>query len=117
MWLNYILSTFLFIAPSPPQALRVDFINATTLSVVWDSPLAPNGIILNYALRGDSVESSVGITRESTDTRETFVGLAPATRYTVIVRGITSVGVGESANLIVTTLPCEFLWLYRCIKL
>ena len=84
--------------------------------MVWDPPLAPNGIILNYALRVDSVESSVGITKESTDTSETFVGLAPATRYTVIVRGITSGLVGEPANLIVTTLPCKFS-LLTCILL
>ena len=80
--------------------------------MVWDPPLAPNGIILNYTLRLYSAESSLVITTVSADTREIFVGLAPATRYTVIVRGITSVGVGEPANLIVTTLPCELLRLY-----
>ena len=80
--------------------------------MVWDPPLAPNGIILNYTLRLYSAESSLVITTVSADTREIFVGLAPATRYTVIVSGITSVGVGEPANLIVTTLPCELLRLY-----
>ncbi len=44
------LYVYLPIVPSQPQALTVTFINATTVSVVWEPPLSPNGIILNYTI-------------------------------------------------------------------
>ena len=109
--LNSTLSFLLFpTAPSEPQALNVSFMNATTVSVAWEPPLFPNGIISNYTLKINVQSSEVPrfTTRASSDTSETFGGLEPATGYLVTVRGINSAGVGEALSLVVTTLPCEW---------
>ena len=84
--------------------------NATIVSVVWEPPLYPNGIIWNYTLTINVQSSEVPwfTTRASSDTSETFEGLEPATGYLVTVRGINSAGVGEALSLVVTTLPCEW---------
>ena len=105
--LKYCVLILLNIAPSQPQALRAVFINATTVSVVWDPPLFPNGIILNYTIDVQASGFLPFITRVSADTSETLGGLDPATTHTVTVRGTTSAGTGEAASLVVTTLPCE----------
>ena len=104
-------------APSQPQALRVTFINATTVSVVWEPPLSPNGIILNYTIdiALHVPESLPFITSISADTSETLGGLEPATTYTVAVRGMTSAGIGDAATVIVTTLPCECYQQSACL--
>ena len=101
-------------APSQPETLTITFINATTVSVVWEPPLSPNGIILNYTvdIALHVPESLPFITSISADTNETLGGLEPATTYTVVVRGMTDAGTGEAATgeaatVIVTTLPCE----------
>ena len=111
-WLTVVLRYCVLIlpniAPSQPQALRAVFINATTVSVVWDPPLFPNGIILNYTIDVQASGSAPFITRVSADTSETLGGLDPATTYTVTVRGLTSGGLGEPASLVVTTPPCEW---------
>ena len=86
--------------------------SATTVSVVWEPPLSPNGIILNYTI--DMVpqirKSPSYIESVSADTNETVEGLEPATTYQVAIAGVTSAGIGKAATLIVTTLPCE--WQY-----
>ena len=96
-------------APSQPQALRVTFMNATTVSVVWEPPLFPNGIILNYTVDivPQNPRSLPYITSVSADTSETVGGLEPATTYQLTVAGTTSAGTGKAATVIVTTLPCE----------
>ena len=110
--------SYLPIAPSQPEALEVTFINATTVSVVWEPPLSPNGIILNYTIdiALHVLESLPFITSISADTSETLGGLEPATTYLVTVRGMTSAGIGDAATVIVTTLPCEYHWpASRCL--
>ena len=102
------LYVYLPIVPSQPQALRVTFINATTVSVVWEPPLSPNGIILNYTIDIAPEPSGTLPMIISADTNETLGGLEPATTYTVAVRGMTSAGNGEAANFVVTTLPGEW---------
>ena len=104
--------SYLPIAPSQPEALTITFINATTVSVVWEPPLYPNGIILNYTIdiALHVPESLPFITSISADTNDTLGGLEPATTYTVAVRGMTAAGTGEAATVIVTTLPCEYHW-------
>ena len=102
------LFSFLSIAPSQPQALRTDFINATALSVLWEPSLSPNGIILNYTVELQISGSPPFRSRASASTSEEFGGLSPATMYTVTVSGVTKGGIGEVASLSVTTAPCEW---------
>ena len=94
-------------APSQPQALKAQFINATVLSVVWEPTLTPNGVVLSYMVVIQTSHFPPLITRVSADTSEEFGGLDPATMYVVTVRGMTSGGTGEAAFLTVTTLPCK----------
>ena len=95
-------------APSQPQSLMTDSINATAVLVVWDPPLIPNGEILNYTVDIQISGSSPFTSRVSADTTEEFGGLSPATMYVVTVRGMTSGGTGEAISLAVTTPPCEW---------
>ena len=104
------LFSLLSTAPSQPQSLMTDSINATAVLVVWDPPLIPNGI-LNYTVDIQLSGSSPFISRVSrvlADTTEEFGGLSPATMYVVTVRGMTSGGTGEAISLTVTTPPCEW---------
>ena len=101
------LFSILSTAPSQPQSLMTDSINATAVSVVWDPPLIPNGN-LNYTVDIQISGSSPFTARVSVDTTEEFGGLSPATMYVVTVRGMTSGGTGEAISLAVTTRPCEW---------
>ena len=103
-----VLFSFLSTAPSQPQALRTDFINATVLSVLWEPSLNPNGIILNYTVELQISGSPPFRSRASANTSEDFEGLSPATMYTVTVSGVTKGGIGEAASLSVTTAPREW---------
>ena len=94
-------------APSQPEALRVIFINATTVSVAWEPPLSPNGIILSYTVAVQNLITNEIMISVSPNTDETFEGLEPATTHLVTVQGVTSAGFGGIAGLIVTTPPCE----------
>ena len=86
--------------------------------MVWGPPSIPNGIILNYTVEVQISGSPPFISRMSADTTEALTGLDPATTYLVAVRGMTSGGTGEAALLTVTTLPCEWQYLfYTCILL
>ena len=104
------LFSLLSTAPSQPQSLMTDSINATAVLVVWDPPLIPNGEILSYTvdIQISGSSPSTSIARVSADTTEEFGGLSPATMYVVTVRGMTSGGTGEAISLAVTTPPCEW---------
>ena len=68
----------------------------TVISISWNPPAIPNGIIIVYEIRYRESTStgSYNITN-TTNTEYSIVGLIPNTSYTIGVRAYTSIGPGE----------------------
>ena len=68
----------------------------TYISILWNPPTIPNGIIRVYEIRyrGYTSTGPYNITN-TTNTNYSIVGLIPNTSYTIGVRAYTSIGPGE----------------------
>uniref|UniRef100_A0A1X7UVJ7 Uncharacterized protein n=1 Tax=Amphimedon queenslandica TaxID=400682 RepID=A0A1X7UVJ7_AMPQE len=72
--------------------------NATLekISISWNSPTIPNGIITVYVIRyRESTSTGPYNITNTTNTHYIIVGLIPNTSYTIGVRAYTSIGPGE----------------------
>ena len=67
----------------------------------WDPPANPNGQILFYQVRVDSMELPV----ESNRSEYTVSGLGPDQPYLLTVSAVNSAGLGEPANCTTKTHP------------
>ena len=95
-------------APSPPETLQPLSISARNITVTWDLPLNPNGIISFYQIELMSEDGSI-TQQNSTQTVAVFTSLSPSAPYSIKVQGFT-VEFGEfSPVLMVSTLAGERL--------
>ena len=78
----------------------------TAISISWNPPTVPNGIITVYEIRYTKSTSThpYNITN-TTNTQYSIVGLIPNTSYTIGVRAYTSIGPGEWTHKEYTTIP------------
>ena len=110
------------LAPSAP--FNVSLTNATTNSVTveWNKPVYPNGIIHFFIV--SLSDGDIMFTSNTTDQRATFSNLSPVWMYTVIVSAYTNT-LGNSSSITVwtlgglSTLSCTyvrilFTWLHTC---
>ena len=68
----------------------------TEISISWNPPTAPNGIITVYEIRyRESTSTGPYNITNTTNTQYSIVGLIPNTSYTIGVRAYTSIGPGE----------------------
>ena len=74
-------------------------VGISTISISWDVPSIPNGIITVYEIRYTNGSG----TYNTTNTQYTIEGLLPNTLYTIEVRAYTSAGAGEWRSIDVTT--------------
>ena len=76
------------------------------ISITWNQPSIPNGIIIMYDIRyGESDNSDLFIyVNGITDTQHIIDGLIPNTSYTVGLRAYTIVHPGEWIEIQVSTL-------------
>jgi len=98
-------------APSMPINVIISTINATAISVRWDEPAVPNGIIQYYIISISSV-----IFRNHTNLLNLtveFNGLTPNTNYTFNISAIT-VEPGNAASLSFTTPSCKCVIVLMC---
>ena len=66
------------------------------ISITWNQPSIPNGIIIMYDIRyRESANSDSFIFVNTTNTQRIIDGLIPNTSYTVGVRAYTIAGPGE----------------------
>ena len=66
------------------------------ISISWDLPTIPNGIIRVYEIRyRESTSTDPYNITNTTKTEYSIVGLIPNTSYTIGVRAYTSIGPGE----------------------
>ena len=93
-------------APSPPERLQPLSISARNITVTWDLPLNPNGIISFYQIELMSEDGS--ITQQNiTQMVAVFTSLSPGAPYSIKVQAFT-VEFGEFGPvLMVSTLVGE----------
>ncbi|KAK3880687.1 hypothetical protein Pcinc_014844 [Petrolisthes cinctipes] len=84
--------------PGPPQNLNV--MGSTTpesITVKWDPPSSPNGVISYYSLTWNPDDPSDNVI--TNDTTYTLTDLLPCTIYTISVSAATSKGSGDPSNI------------------
>ena len=84
----------------------------TYISISWNPPTIPNGIITVYEIRyRESTSTGPYNITNTTNTQYSIVGLIPNTSYTIGVRAYTSIGPGEWTDREYTTIPiCKELY-------
>ena len=66
------------------------------ITIVWNPPTIPNGIITVYEIRyRESTSTGPYNITNTTNTQYSIAGLIPNTSYTIGVRAYTSIGPGE----------------------
>ena len=93
-------------APSTPLNIVVLPINATAVSVLWDEPATPNGIILYYTI---VISSNPVVILNHTNLINLILeiyGLTHNTNYTININAVT-VEPGDVASLSFTTPSCK----------
>ena len=76
----------------------------TKISISWNPPTIPNGIITVYEIRyKESTSTGPYNITNTTNTQYSIVGLIPNTSYTIGVRAYTSIGPGEWTDREYTT--------------
>ncbi|KAL5477471.1 hypothetical protein EMCRGX_G024272 [Ephydatia muelleri] len=93
-------------APSPPLNVRTQDVASTSITVTWEPPQYPNGVLLGYEVcytsNGDS-PSAVNV--ENTSTAWKLTDMKPWTMYSISVRAKTVAGFGEkSIPVMISTL-------------
>ncbi|KAM4873011.1 ephrin type-A receptor 8 isoform 1-T1 [Thomomys bottae] len=84
-------------APSQVVVIRQERAGQTSVSLLWQEPEQPNGIILEYEVKyyEKDKEMQSYSTLKAVTTRATVSGLKPGTRYVFQVRARTSAGCGR----------------------
>ncbi|XP_068934374.1 ephrin type-A receptor 8 [Petaurus breviceps papuanus] len=84
-------------APSQVVAIRQERAGQTSVTLLWQEPAQPNGIILEYEIKyyEKDKEMQSYSTLKATTTRATVSGLKPGTHYVFQVRARTSAGCGR----------------------
>ena len=99
---NYIM--LFFPAPTgPPTSVRSEIISATSIKILWDSPLPSdsNGVITMYTVCfGDQGQTCTETVVNASPTLEyIYTSLVPETTYVFQVRAHTGVGPGPYSVL------------------
>ncbi|XP_036888806.1 ephrin type-A receptor 8 [Sturnira hondurensis] len=84
-------------APSQVVVIRQEWAGQTSVSLLWQEPEQPNGIILEYEIKyyEKDKEMQSYSTLKAVTTKATVSGLKPGTRYVFQVRARTSAGCGR----------------------
>uniref|UniRef100_A0A1X7SR16 Fibronectin type-III domain-containing protein n=1 Tax=Amphimedon queenslandica TaxID=400682 RepID=A0A1X7SR16_AMPQE len=90
--------------PSAINGLMMNDFSPYSLSMVWNPPTMPNGIITVYEIRyRESTSTGRYNITNTTNTYYSIVGLTPNTSYTIGVRVYTSIGPGEWTEMTAKT--------------
>ena len=91
-------------APSPPERLQPLTISARNITVTWDPPLNPNGIISIYQIELMSEDGNI-TQQNTTQAVAVFTGLTPSAPYSIKVQAFTVEFGDFGPVLMVSTLP------------
>ena len=97
-----VLCLFILV-PSSPTNLRITQLLPTGVSITWNEPNTPNGMIFMYSVQCEHPSSPL---LNTSILRYDCQGLEPGRQYTISVTAYTGAGPGEAATFNVTT-PCE----------
>uniref|UniRef100_A0A7M4FAY0 receptor protein-tyrosine kinase n=1 Tax=Crocodylus porosus TaxID=8502 RepID=A0A7M4FAY0_CROPO len=87
-------------APSQVMMIRQESTGQNSVTLLWQEPDQPNGIILEYEIKYYEKEMQSYSTLKSKGTSATVSGLKPATRYIFQVRARTSAGCGRFSQIV-----------------
>uniref|UniRef100_A0A1X7TGV5 Uncharacterized protein n=1 Tax=Amphimedon queenslandica TaxID=400682 RepID=A0A1X7TGV5_AMPQE len=88
------------------------------ITIVWNPPTIPNGIITVYEIRyRESTSTGPYSVTNTTDTLYSIQGLIPNTSYTIGVRAYTSIGPGQWTDREYSTLQIFVLEMFSVMKL
>ena len=91
--------------PGVVSDLRLNGVGIDIISVRWNIPTVPNGIIIMYEIRYRESNSNVPYNMtNTTNTQYSIGGLLTNSNYTIGVRAYTSVGPGEWSDIIASTI-------------
>ena len=94
----------IIIEPGVVSDLRLSGIGIDLISVTWNIPTVPNGVIIMYEIRyRESNSNGPYNMTNTTNTQYSIGGLLPNTNYTIGVRAYTSVGPGEWSDITAST--------------
>uniref|UniRef100_A0A1X7UTI1 Uncharacterized protein n=1 Tax=Amphimedon queenslandica TaxID=400682 RepID=A0A1X7UTI1_AMPQE len=89
----------------------------TAITIVWNPPIIPNGIITVYEIRyRESTSTGPYNITNTTYTYYSIVGLIPNTSYTIGVRAYTSIGPGEWTDREYTTTEIPVIQTFSITK-
>ena len=96
----------LSLAPSMPLNLTVAINNSTSVTLTWNTPAIPNGVIRNYTitLLDDNMNSIQ--TQTVSNLMTVITQLTPNTSYMVNVSAVT-VRSGDATSMTFTTPACK----------
>ena len=103
---NYYLVIVDHFLPAPGSVIVSSSATPFSITISWDPPEMPNGVMTAYEVSYSAAEDSENITTLNTTdlaTTLTVSGLPPETQYTFTVRAYTRVGAGESSTVTVAT--------------
>ena len=94
-----------YVAPSAPQSFTVVSVTSTAITLSWQPPEKPNGVVTAYFVwytetltcNSSQVSSSSRVELPRTADTHTFTGLEEDTPYVFYVSAETSAGEGETA--------------------
>ena len=95
-----------YLAPGPVVMLAA-FPSFFKIRITWSPPERPNGIITEYEVSYEPTDSSQPLTTTNTGLETSFTtesDLEPGMEFIFTVRASTSVGIGETASVVVSTL-------------
>ena len=92
--LNHRVITFDVSAPSQPTNLAAATLNATAVTITWDLPATPNGLITRYEIHYNTAEKSdvtskMLLANQLSVLQASIDSLKPFTRYQFKVRAAT----------------------------
>ena len=96
-----------YIAPSAPCSLKMVTVTSTTVTLQWEPPKYPNGVITRYSVQYDGIYIGNFGDNVSDILMGTVEGLPPDTEYVLQLRAYTRVGPGPPVSLPVRT--CKLL--------
>ena len=95
----------IIIEPGVVSDLRLNGVSIDLISVTWNIPTVPNGVIIMYEIRyRESNNNGPYNMSNIVTTQYSIRGLLPNTNYTVGVRAYTSVGPGEWSDITASTI-------------
>ena len=96
-----------YVVPSAPCSLKMVTVTSTTVTLQWQPPMYPNGVITQYSIQYDGLCIDDFGDNVSDMLMGTVKGLPPDTDYVFEIKAHTRVGPGPPVSLPVKT--CKLL--------